>query len=247
MRLNTKFMQETFLIALKGIPVTLQITFVSLLIAMPIAFFMAEARIHKIPVWEKIVTFYVSIVRGTPIVLQILIVYSLLPSLLNVLVLKLHLNIHVFELNPIIYAYIVFSFNTMATLSEVFRSALTTVSNDQLEAALSAGLTNFQSYKRIIIPQALVSAIPNVCTLTVNLLKNTSLAFMMTVKDITALAKIQASFGFNYIEAYIDLFVIYLVICSVIQVCFRIVEKCVSLYKQTSVKPKNKKEILCWK
>ena len=247
MKLNTKFMQETFLIALHGIPVTLQITFVSLIIAMPIAFFMAEARIHRTPIWEKVVIFYVSIVRGTPIVLQILIAYSLFPSLLNVLVLKLHLNIQVFEFNPIFYAYIVFSFNTMATLSEVFRSALSTVNNDQLEAALSAGLTDFQSYRRIVIPQALVSAIPNISTLTVNLLKNTSLAFMMTVKDITALAKIQASFGFNYIEAYIDLFVIYLVMCSVIQICLRIVEKCVSLYKQTSTKTKSKKGIVCWK
>jgi len=233
MQLNTSFMVDTFFIALKGIPTTLKITFVSLFIAIPFAFFMAQARIHKTPIWANIVKVYVSFVRGTPIVLQILIVYSLAPSLLNIVVLKLNLHVNIFEINPILYAYIVFSFNTMATLSEVFRSALSTVEREQLEAALSLGLKNYQAYIRIIIPQALVSAIPNICTLTVNLLKNTSLAFMMTVKDITAFAKIQASFGFNYIEAYIDVFIIYMAICSLLQIAFMCIEKYLTRYKIT--------------
>ena len=92
------------------------------------------------------------------------------------------------------------------TLSEVFRSALLTVNRGQLEAGLTTGLTASQTYKRIIIPQALTAAIPNLCNATVGLIKNTSLAFMMTVRDITAVAKIQASYGYNYVESYIDIF-----------------------------------------
>ena len=71
----------------------------------------------------------------------------------------------------------------------------------------------------------MVSALPNLCNLVINLIKNSSLAFLMTVKDITAVAKIEASYGFNYIEAYLDIFVIYILICSVIQFLFRFIEK----------------------
>ncbi len=136
-----------------------------------------------------------------------------------------------FALNPIIYAFFVFSLSTAAGLSEVFRSALLTISRGQLEASFTSGLTYWQAFRRIIIPQALVAALPNLCTATVNLIKNTSLAFMMTVKDITAVAKIEASFGYNYIESYLDIFVIYIIICSVVQGLFKVWEKSLSVFR----------------
>ena len=157
--------------------------------------------------------------------MQILIVYSILPGLLNSLVKKFVHSANIFDMNPIVYAIVVFTLNTIASLSEVFRSAMGTVDKGQYEAALSAGLSHTQAYVRIVIPQALVSALPNICNLAVNLIKNTSLAFLMTVKDITAVAKIQASYGFDYIEAYLDIFAIYIIVCSVVQVLFKIVEK----------------------
>lgn len=116
------------------------------------------------------------------------------------------LQVNVFQIDPIIYAYIVFILNAIALLSEVFRSALLSVSQGQLEAGVSIGMTLPQVYVRIIIPQAMVAALPNLCNLAVNLIKNTSLVFLMTVKDITATGKIAASYGYNYIEAYIDVF-----------------------------------------
>ncbi len=122
--------------------------------------------------------------------------------------------------------------NNIATLSEVFRSALLTINKGQIEAGLTSGLTFSQVYRRIIIPQALTVALPNLCTATVNLIKNTSLAFMMTVKDIMAVAKIEASFGYNYIEAYLDIFVIYIIVCSVVQYLFKVAEKRVCVYKK---------------
>ncbi|MGL4790519.1 MAG: amino acid ABC transporter permease, partial [Anaerotignaceae bacterium] len=203
--INFQFMKETFFIALTGIPTTLLLTFVPLIIASPFALFMALSKIYNIHIVKKIVTIYVSFIRGTPLVLQILIIYSLMPSLLNELVQKMDISVNVFDINPIWYAIVVFTLNSMASLSEVFRSALLTVNNGQLEAALSIGLTPFQAYSRIIIPQALVSAIPNISNVTRGLLKGTSLAFLMTVKDITALAKIEAAYGYNYIEAYMDI------------------------------------------
>lgn len=204
---------------------TLKITVISILLAFTPALIIALGRTNKIKAIEAIGKFYVSIIRGTPIVLQILIIYSLVPSLLNVVFKSIGSNINIFDLNPVIYAYIVFSLNSIATLSEVFRSALQTVSKGQYEAGITIGLSPFQVYWRIIFPQAAVSAIPNLCTFTVTLIKNTSLAFMMTVKDITAVAKIEASYGYNYIESYIDIFLVYIIICGAVQFLFRLAEK----------------------
>lgn len=226
-------MIETFFSALEGIPVTLKLTFITLLIATPIAFTMALTKMEKKKVASKIISSYISVIRGTPIVLQILFLYSLLPSILNLLVKEvLKLPINVFDMNPIVYAYVIFILNTTAVLSEVFRSALLTVGKGQMEAALTIGLTKPQAYIRIIIPQAIVSALPNICNTTISLLKSTSLAFMMSVQDITAIAKVKAAYGYNYIEAYLDICLIYILLCSIIQILFKLVEKRASSYKR---------------
>lgn len=231
MTLNLPFMIHTFALALTGIPVTLGITAVSLAIAIPFAFFIAMTRLYRVRGLREINAVYVSFIRGTPVVLQILIVYSLLPSLLNAAAKKYGWHVNVFDLNPIWYAFAVFALNTTAILSEVFRSALQTVDRGQMEAALSAGLSPAQAYRRIVIPQALVVALPNLCNATINLIKGTSLAFLMTVKDITAIAKVEASYGYNYIEAYLDIFVIYILVCMVTQFAFKIIEERLGIYR----------------
>jgi L-cystine transport system permease protein len=231
MDLNLPYMVNTFFLALKGIPTTLLITLVALAAGLPIGFFMALSKIYNVRVLRRIVSVYVSFIRGTPVVLQILIVYSLLPSLLNIIIKRLGLGINIFDVNPILYAFIVFTINATAELSELCRSALLTVDRGQLEAALSTGLTRAQAYRRIIIPQALVAALPNLCNVTIHLIKSTSLAFLMTVKDITAIAKVEAAYGYNYIESYIDIFIIYILVCSVTQFLFSLAEKRFGTYK----------------
>ena len=228
---DIKFLFKTFFLIWKAVPTTLLITVVSLVIGGILGFFIALARVNKIKILSQIGRAYVSIIRGTPVVLQILVVYSVVPSLLNVILKNSGSSVNIFDLNPIIYAFIVFSLNMAGTLSEVFRSALLTVNRGQLEAGLTTGLTASQTYKRIIIPQALTAAIPNLCNATVGLIKNTSLAFMMTVRDITAVAKIQASYGYNYVEAYLDILVIYVIICSLVQFLFKKWENKSSTYK----------------
>lgn len=173
-----------------------------------------------------------SFIRGTPLVLQILLMYTLLPSLLNAAFKAMGSSFDVFHgVNPLWYAIIVFTLNTTALLSEVFRSAILSVSAGQMEAGLTIGLSRFQTYVQIIIPQALTSALPNICNLTVNLIKGTSLAFFMGIKDIMAAAKIQAAYGYNYIEAYLEVFILYIIVCTVVQVLYKIFEKHVGLYR----------------
>ena len=233
MELNTKFMWEVFLAALRGIPVSLNISVVSLVISSPIAFLMALKRIGGKGLGYKFIIVYVSLLRSTPIILQILLLYSFLPSLLNYFIRQvLGIDFNIFDLNPIIYAYIVFSLNTTALLSEVFRAALLTVDRGQMEAGLSVGISKTMVYLRIIIPQALIVALPNICNVSIALIKGSSLAFLMTVQDITAIAKQKAAFGYNYIEAYIVISIIYIALCSIIQLGFYISERILSRHRR---------------
>ena len=125
MELDFDFMEKTFGLLWTGVPVTMEITIVSLLLASPVAFYFALNRIKGNPVVSLISRGYVSFVRGTPIVLQILLLYSLLPSLLNVIIQALGIEFNIFEqVDPIYYAIVVFTLNTVALLTEVFRSAL---------------------------------------------------------------------------------------------------------------------------
>lgn len=232
MELNMSYMIDTFFLALTGVPTTLFITLASLALAFPVAFYMALAKIHRTKVIGKLVTAFVSLIRGTPMVLQILIVYSLMPSMLNKLSKQFTLGIDVFAINPLLYAVIVFAISSAAALTEIFRSALQTVDCGQLEAAHSVGIPTPQAYLQFIIPQALVSALPNICSLTVNVIKATSLAFIMTVKDITAIAKVQAAYGYNYIESYLDIFIIYILVCSLTQLAFSFAERRMGAYRK---------------
>ena len=235
MELNYQFMLNTLGLLLRGVPATLSLTVVSLLVAAPFAFFMALARLRNTPYVQGPIKLYISLIRGVPVVIQILIIYSLLPSVLNVIFKELGIQYNIFDLNTIWYAYIIFTISTIAVLSEVFRSALGSVSAGQLEAGWAIGISTFHTYIRIIIPQALTVALPSLCNVTVNLLKNTSLAFMMAVKDVTAVGKIAASYGYNYVEAYIDVFFAYIVLCSLTQALFRLAEKRCGRYRRRTV------------
>ena len=225
-------MQETFLLVWQGAGVTLALTVLSLVLAAPAAFCFAVLRVRGQGIGGTIARLYVSFVRGTPLILQILLLYSLLPSLINALVKDLGLDINVFEaVDPFYYAVFIFTVNTIALLTEAFRSALRAIPKGQFEAGLAGGLSAFQTYVHVIIPQALVVALPSIANITVNLIKGTSLAFLMTVKDIMAVGKIAASYGYNYIEAYLDVFFVYLVLCTIVQLLFAAAERRVGAFR----------------
>jgi len=232
LELDIDFMQETFLLVWQGAGVTLALTALSLVLAAPIAFCFAVLRVRGHRVGGTIARLYVSFVRGTPLVLQILLLYSLLPSLLNLLVKAAGSSFNVFEaVDPFWYAVFIFTLNTVALLTEAFRSALLAIPKGQLEAGAVCGLSEAETYLHVILPQALVVALPSIANITVNLIKGTSLAFLMTVKDIMAVGKVAASYGYNYIEAYLDVFVVYLILCTIVQLLFAAAERRVGAFR----------------
>ena len=223
--MDLNYIVNTFLVTLKGIPVTLIIMVVAILLSFIPALLLALGHIYKVRGVRTFSVVYLAFIRATPPILLILFFYSLFPSLLNQIFKNLGSQVDVFKFNPLYYAFIIYSLMTTGSLSEILRSAILTVDKGQLEAAQAIGLTNFQAYRRIVFPQALRSALPNLANLVINLVKGTSLVFVMTVKDITALAKIEASHSYQYSESYLVIFVIYLIICGLIQWMFRGLEK----------------------
>lgn len=228
--MNVDYIVATFIKALAGVPVTLGIMLVAILLSFLPALFLALGRLYKVRGVTSFSVIYLAFIRSTPPILLILFFYSLFPSILNA-VLK-DTGLKVFELNPIVYAFIIFSLMTTGSLSEIIRSAILTVDKGQLEAAQAIGLTNTQAYLRIVFPQALRSALPNLCNLVINLVKGTSLVFVMTVKDITAIAKVEAAYGYQYFESYFVIFIIYIIICGSIQHLFKRLEHQVALVQE---------------
>lgn len=234
-KLNVEFLIDAFFIALSGVPITLIVTVISLLIALPTSFSLALSRINDIPILKQLTRVYVSFVRGTPTIVQIFVIYNSVPLMINMFINKYNINFDIYSIHPLWYAFIIFSFNTTAILTEVFRSALMTVDKGQLEACYSVGLTPFQSYRRIIIPQLLVVAIPNLSTATINLIKATSLGYAISLQEITLKTKVAANAGYHYLEAYIDIFIVYLILCSIVEYLFKLLERKLSKHQNVRV------------
>lgn len=233
--LNKEFLIDTFWIALSGVPTTLFVTIVALSISIPLGFLLALTRLNEMPVLSQLTKIYVSFVRGTPIIIQIFVIYSFIPLFLTRVFEKYNIEYAVYDIHPLWFAFVIFSFHTAASLVEVFRSALKTVAQNQLDAAYSVGLTTAQAYRRIILPQMLVSALPNLCTATINLIKATSLGYAISLQEITLRAKVEANFGYHYLEAYIDIFIVYLIVCIAVEQLFKLLEKRFRKYKYASV------------
>lgn len=225
--MDIQYIISTYLKTLAGVPVTLGIMLVSIILSFFPALFLALGRHYKVKGVTSFSIIYLAFIRSTPQILLILFFYSLFPSLLNNLFKGTGIN--VFNIPPIAYAFVIFSLMTIGSLSEIIRSAILTVDKGQLEAAQAIGLTNSQAYIRIVFPQALRSALPNLCNLVINLVKGTSLVFVMTVKDITAIAKIEAAYGYQYFESYLVIFLMYIIICGLIQFLFNKLENYVKL------------------
>ena len=236
--MDLDYIAKTFLETLKGVPTTLIIMIVAMVLSFLPALFLALGQIYKVKGVRTFSLVYLAFIRATPPILLILFFYSLFPSLLNQFLKSIGSDVDIFKLNPIYYAFIIYSLMTTGSLSEILRSAILTVDKGQLEAAQVIGLTTSQSYVRIVFPQAVRSALPNLANLVINIVKGTSLVFVMTIKDITAIARVEASYGYQYFESYFVIFLQYILICGLIQWGFSILEKRYIRREQGQVVPR---------
>lgn len=220
----------TFIAALSGIPVTFEIILITLLISIPIAFLVALARVRTNGIGAKLLKVYVSIIRGTPAIVQIYLLHLALPFVIARYCKEHEINFDVYAIPGMATLLFIFILIYIAILSEMFRGGLTAIDKGQLEAAKAIGLSTFQGYVRIVIPQVAVYTLPVMCTMVTGLVKLSSLSYALSVADITSIAQVEGFKYGAYLEAYLVIAVIYVVINLLIEFAFKQLEKKVSIY-----------------
>ena len=204
-------------ILLPGLTMTIPLTVLSFSLAMVIAVAVALIQFAQIPVLREICRFYIWVIRGTPVLVQLFVVFYGLPDLGIVL-------------DPFPSAVIVFSINEGAYCAETVRAALESVPRGQLEAAECAGLTWWQSVRRIVLPQAMRTAFPPLSNSLIAMVKDTSLASNITVAEMFMETQRIASRELEFLPLYIEVALIYLLFCTVLTQLQRIGEKKLNAY-----------------
>ncbi|EKB53981.1 amino acid ABC transporter permease [Facklamia hominis] len=204
---------------------TLILALLSMLVGILLGFVIAIIRQRKIPILNALSIFYVSFVRGTPIIIQLYIAYFGIPIFFRYLNFKFGLNLQLESIPKMFYAVTALGINQSAYLSESFRSALLSVDKGTIEAGLTIGMNRRQIAQRIIIPEAMTVALPNIGNSFISLLKGTSLAFSSGVVEMTAAAKLVGGRTYRFIEAYVALAIIYWLLTIILEVLFSFLER----------------------
>lgn len=219
------------------LPITIIVSFVSFFFSVVIGLAAAVTRIYKIPVLDKITAFYISFIRGTPVLVQLYIICYGIPKVIYWAQLEYGWweNFNVNAVPGMVYVLVAYSFNIGAYMAETIRSSIEAVDRGQFEAAKSVGMTSFQVLSRIVIPQAFVIAVPNLGNSLISAVKDTSLMFVAGLVDVMAKAKIIGARAYNYLEVYIAAALIYWATCMLLELMFKLLEKKVSGFKRKVV------------
>lgn len=209
---------------LKALPLTIELTIIATIIGYTLGLLLAIIKINKIPVLKQLAALYISLLRGTPILVQLYITYYGIPMILKVYNLHHGTDLNVNKIPAIVFAIIALGLNQSAFDSEIIRAAILSVDKGQIEAVKSLGMSNMQVLRRVIFPQALVVALPSLGNSLISLIKGTSLAFTVAVVDLTAQGRILAGRNFRYFEVYCSLAIIYWIITIVLEYLFKYLE-----------------------
>lgn len=227
---------------LKYLPITLELAIVSFLASLLLGLILAMFKIKKIPVLYQATEVFISVIRGTPVLVQLYVAYFGIPMVLKAINLQYGTNWNVNGVPAILYAIVALSLNQSAYNAETLRAALQSVEKGQIEAATTLGMTPLQTLIRIIIPEAFTVALPSLSNSLIAMIKSTSLAFVCAVVDMTAAGKIIGGRTYRYFEVYVSLAIIYWVITIVIEQAEKILEKRLKVPEDVPVPKKSKKE-----
>jgi len=186
-----------------GLKVTLPLAAIAFVLSTVIAVLVAMVQYAKTPVLSQICRIYIWIIRGTPLLVQLMVAFYGLPLL----------GIHS---NPFVMAVIVFSINEGAYSAETMRAAMEAVPAGQLEAGYCVGMNYMQIMWHIILPQAFRTAFPSLFNALISMVKDTSLASSITVVEMFTRTKQIAGQSYNYLPLYIEVALVYLIFCTVL-------------------------------
>ena len=220
---------EAFAFILKHLPLTLFLPAVTLLIGIVLGSIIAIVRLRSNKLVNAVLAIVVSFFRSVPAILQVIIMYYSLPYLIAPILSAVTGSVvKPFDVSPYWTAYIFFIIYQTAYQSENIRGALLSVDRGQLEAALAVGLSYYQAYKRIILPQAFAVAMPSFFTYYLHGIKSLALLFTIKIVDIFAAADIFAALYSRRTEPYVADAIIYWLLCVVLTFVFNSWERSLS-------------------
>ncbi len=201
---------ETTLSIMGGAGVTLKIFCVTLLLSLPLGLLAAMARLSSVRPLGRLMELYIWIMRGSPLMLQLLFVYFALP-LVGI------------RLDPVPSALLAFVLNYAAYFAEIFRAGIQSIERGQYEAARALGMTYTQMMRRIILPQMIYRVLPPVSNETINLVKDTSLIYILAMNDLLRVARTIVQRDFD-MTAFFIAGVFYLFMTAVLTWIFKKLE-----------------------
>lgn len=209
---------------LKGTGYTLIIALVAVMFGIVFGMLVAIGRISKNRFFNKVTWFYVWFFRGTPLLLQLFMIFYAFPLIMK------DIFGRAFPMSPLIACFIAFSLNSTAYLAEFFRAGIESIDKGQLEAAKALGMSYNQAMFHIIIPQSFKRLLPSIGNETIMLIKDTSLASAVAISDLLRTTKTMSSSSGKWVY-YMYAAGIYLLLTTIIQIGFEKLEKKVGAYE----------------
>lgn len=196
---DNDFAVEIFPALLGGLWITVQITLLSMALALAIGLVVAVIRYLEIPVVSALLTFYVLFVRGTPLLVQAYLVYFVLPE-------------YGLTLSTFVTGVIVLGVNYSAYTAEVYRAGIEGLARGQWEAATALGLPARRTWTRIVLPQAVKTVIPVLGNYLIQMFKDSAILSAITVVELMRVANTIGSREFRYLEPFTIAALLYLVV-----------------------------------
>jgi len=207
---------------LKGINITLLIALIAAIFGVIIGIVLVVMTNHKIT--NKLAVAYIDVFRGTPLLLQLSIIYFALPQIMDRLI-NGYLNFNIsFQIAGLTAAFITFSLNSGAYISEIIRSGINSVDKGELEAAKALGISKFHVYKDIILPIAFRNSFPSLMNEFVTLVKESSIVSIIGIQDLMRRQQIVTSQTYMYFEPLVIIGIIYYVVIKILSYVGRKVE-----------------------
>ncbi len=207
-----EIVESSWVYMVEGIWVTLFLTLISVVIGFFLGVLLAVAKTYGNKLFYYISYVFIEIIRGTPLLVQLFILYYSLPVI-------------GIRLSPLLASIVAFSLNSAAYQAEYLRGAIQSISSGQMQASLSIGMKKWQAIRLIILPQALRRFIPSWTNEFIYLLKYSSLSYIVGAPEIMAQAKFVASRNFEFFQVYLFAAIIYFVLVTIFGEIFRFIEK----------------------
>ena len=204
-------------ILVPGLTVTIPLTIIAFSLAMVIAVVVALIQFANVKILKQICRFYIWIIRGTPLLVQLYVIFFGLPNL-GILI------------DPFPCAVLVFAINEGAYCAETMRAALESVPNGQIEAGYCVGMNYLQIMWRIVLPQALRTAFPPLMNSLIGMVKDTSLAANITVVEMFMTTQRIVARTYEPLALYIEVALIYLIFCTVLTRLQHVIERRLNRY-----------------